>query len=166
MTTASHLVKPKRYGWMPSQNCRYCCHRIECWCSNRRPQTKQTAKHNGDKQEERHKLWGWNTAYGGNSCHISIFTWPCVKNCPTSPPFTSCGFSFGPLFSNCFMESAWISFDWFKIRFAAAHLKQAIRGFRHGSACWASISRLTVGANGSTNRTWPSKLSCHPTLSS
>jgi hypothetical protein len=64
------------------------------------------------------------------------------------------------------MESGWISFDWFKTRFPAAHLKRAIRGFRHGSAWRASTSRLTVGANGSTNRTWPSNLSCHPSLPS
>ncbi len=114
----------------------------------------------------RHKLHCWNTVYGGNCCHISICTWPFVRSSPTGPSFKNCGLSFAPLSSNCFMESGWISFDWFKTRFPAAHLKRAIRGFRHGSAWRASTSRLTVGANGSTNRTWPSNLSCHPSLPS
>ncbi len=171
-TRASHLVKPARCHWMPSQNCRYYCHRKESWCSNRRPQTKHTANINGYRARGqastvvRHKLHCWNTVYGGNCCHISICTWPFVRSSPTGPSFKNCGLSFAPLSSNCFMEPDWISFDWFKTRFPAAHLKRAIRGFRHGSAWRASTSRLTVGANGSTNRTWPSNLSCHPTLPS
>jgi len=64
-----------------------------------------TSKRKGTHSSEA-QVAALDTAYGGNSCHISIFTWPCAKICPTSPPFTSCGFSFGPLSSNCFMESA------------------------------------------------------------